>query len=518
MNRLLQFVSFALATQVVLLLNQVVLLPMQIRQWGNGETAAWYAAIALATATTFADLGLRTAGHPELLKLAEEQQEGDAEQFRQVWAWIRVCLAVVSMAVLALEVIYGVAHPAWHWQSWPLLLTVAYALETLLIIRIVYLDSLGAYRGAEASYFAFAALRLGLAVPAVLVWKCGPDALAWLFMSTSIAGLAMQSLLCRGQLSQTRGALGLFARTPERLRADALLQARYTLAEPCANWVRISLPVLVIAMIAPPVYVTTYVALRAVFGMGRTTIQQISRVGSVEYLRLSGEGRRALGAKVLASFLLLASLSGAALALGVVGDNLRLIGRWLPHVSRGVFQEIALPFALTGGLYAYQILSAVLFRTGRLAAVAHRNYAYVLYAVAFAGVALAGKSLAVYLGLLVVAEVALSSSFLAGGSAAELVGIPAKIGRQNLACSGFSMIAVAAAWVGIRTTHAAVFLGRSYGAIAESAGWVLCVFCGLIACYAAISPDNVPWTVTKRAERGARDLRGAGAKVPAPQE
>src|SRR5207248_5253452 len=163
---------------------------------------------------------------------------------------------------------------------WRVALTLAYAIETLLIIRIVYLDTLGLYRGAEASYFMFAGLRLALAVPALLVLRLEANGLAWLFLATSVFALALQGwLVCR----EVR-VLGIFAALPRRLSVRVLAVARYTLAEPCASWVRLSLPVLVIAAIAPAASVTTYVALRATFGAARATIQHLARFTSVEYL------------------------------------------------------------------------------------------------------------------------------------------------------------------------------------------------------------------------------------------
>src|SRR6185312_2721187 len=101
-NKLLQFFSVAALTQVTLALSQVVLLPIQIRIWGHVGTAAWYSAIAIASFTSVADCGLRTAGHPEILKFTTKPG-GDAqarEHFRQVWAWLRI-LVLAGALVLA---------------------------------------------------------------------------------------------------------------------------------------------------------------------------------------------------------------------------------------------------------------------------------------------------------------------------------------------------------------------------------------------------------------------------------
>jgi hypothetical protein len=305
MKKFAQFFSFAAMTQVILLLNQVVLLPMQIRLWGNAETALWYAAIALATVTTVADCGLRTAGHVALLRLVRTNEPEARAEFRQVWAWIRLLVVLVTATLLVADLTYGALHGMGKWQRAWVLLTLAYALETLLTIRIVYLDSLGEYSRAESSYFLFAAIRLAVAAPALLLFRVDPLKLCWLFLGTSVLGLVLQGWLC----NIPRG-LRIFARFPHRLSFATVSVVRYTIAEPCANWVRLSLPVLVIALIAPDTAVTAYVALRAIYGAARTTIQQVARVASVEVLRLLGQRRKAPAHSLQSLFLLLAGLIG----------------------------------------------------------------------------------------------------------------------------------------------------------------------------------------------------------------
>jgi hypothetical protein len=114
------------------------------------------------------------------------------------------------------------------------------------------------------------------------------------------------------------------------------------MAEPCANWVRLSLPVLVIASIAPASAVTTFVALRAIYGAARTTIQQVARVASVEVLRFRAAGQKATAESLLSLFMVLAALIGAGVAGFVAVDNLRLLSLWLKHFDLLLFQNINL--------------------------------------------------------------------------------------------------------------------------------------------------------------------------------
>src|SRR5271154_1038 len=87
-----QFISLALMTQVVLMLNQIVLLPFQIRIWGTDNTAYWYSTLALAAITTVADFGLRTAGHAEVVRYNTDKQA--KAEFQELWAWIRILVTV----------------------------------------------------------------------------------------------------------------------------------------------------------------------------------------------------------------------------------------------------------------------------------------------------------------------------------------------------------------------------------------------------------------------------------------
>jgi hypothetical protein len=212
MAQLFRFFSFAVLTQLVLLLNQVVLLPIQLRQWGVATTATWYAAIALATMTTFADLGLRTASHVELLRFVKNRDEAAGAQLQQVWGWIRVLVCALTLLLLLWSGLDSWFHANFAQTLWKDCLTLAYAIETLLIVRIVYLDSLGHYSTAESTYFTFAVLRLGLALPALLVFHAQPQFLGALYLATSILGIGLQSRFCK-----RLGILGLFDPLPRRL-------------------------------------------------------------------------------------------------------------------------------------------------------------------------------------------------------------------------------------------------------------------------------------------------------------
>jgi len=465
MAQLFRFFSFAVLTQLVLLLNQVVLLPIQLRQWGVATTATWYAVIALATMTTFADLGLRTASHVELLRFVRDRDEAAGAQLQQVWGWIRVLVCALTLLLLLWSGLDSWFHADLAQTLWKDCLTLAYAIETLLIVRIVYLDSLGHYSTAESTYFTFAVLRLGLALPALLVFHAQPQFLGALYLATSILGIGLQSRFCK-----KLGILGLFDPLPRRLSFAALSTARHTVAEPLSNWMRIGFPVLILQAIAPPLVITTFVALRAVFGASRTTIQQMARVASVEYLRLQSTRRSELANNVLAGFVQLGTFLGAAIAGLVVVDNLRVLSIWLTHSNRFVFQAVLATFAFSAPFYSYQIVVNLMFRMGRLPAVAHRQYGFILYSCLFAVAAVFLHSLNIYLILLALAELLLSASFLLGRLDAAHPD-SWKIGVRGLAGSFVGLVVLGALWSAVQQNHSGVFTAFAMEGYARSLGF-----------------------------------------------
>jgi hypothetical protein len=498
-TKLLQFFSTAALTQVVLMLSQLILLPIQIRLWGHSATAAWYSAVALAAITTVVDCGLRTAGHAELMRCTSRPaDELDArDYFRQVWAWIRILVSVVTVLLIAGDCFFTTMILGHPYPFWKAALILAYALETVLIIRIMYLDTLGFYRGAEVSYFIFAALRLALAVPALLLLRLGTDGLAWLFLLTSALALALQGrLLCRRIT-----LLSILAAPPRKLSFRILAVARHTVAEPCANWVRLSLPVLVIAAISTPAAVNTYVALRAAFGAGRTTIQQLSRVASVEYLRFRADGRSAAAESLLSIFVALAGLIGTGVAAFIVADNMRILGLWLAHFDRSLFQNVALSFALSAAFYSYQIVLGLMFRIGELAWIARRHWAYVIYSALFAALASGTKSLPLYLIALPLSETLLSISFLVTGSTARIPFGP-EPGRRGL-WTGFAGSAVVLLfWLAARQNLGNIFATFSRADSAWTALVLLCVL-GAFAFSGYLSSAGLLRTVSFRFARSS---------------
>src|ERR1700757_3821830 len=185
-------------TQVVLLLNQVVLLPIQIRIWGHIATAHWYTMLAIATIVSVSDCGLRTAGHAELIRYAQNPADEQAKtDFQHLWAWIRILICVATITLIGLDLFYNCLYTKTPYYLWRAALVAGVSFETIVYVRVMYLDSLELYRQAEAGYLLLAAARLCLAIVALTFFHSPPEILALIWCLSGLFAIAQQSRLCR---------------------------------------------------------------------------------------------------------------------------------------------------------------------------------------------------------------------------------------------------------------------------------------------------------------------------------
>jgi hypothetical protein len=401
MRKFFQFFSLTILTQGVLLLNQIVLLPIQIRIWGHASTANWYATLALATSTTVADFGLRTAGHAALIRYAHNPGDEQAEtEFRHLWAWIKILICVVTFPLIGLDLVYG-GYRLWHTA-----LIAGVALETLLCIRVMYLDSLELYREAEAGYLLLAAARLCLTVGALVLFHSSPPTFGWIWFFTGVFAVAHQSRLCR-----RIGLLRLIEPIPAGLSWRTLAIARHTMADPASTWMRNNVPVLILSAIAQPIAVTTYVALRAVFGAARQMILQLSRYASVQYVSLR-QSQTEVAKVHFTLWMLLTAFFTSVLTCIVFADNFRVASFWLVRSDAALYQVMALTFGLASPFYVYQFAQALMLRYGEVSEIARRQYLYIILLTIFAAISLLTKSVVFSLVVILVADVTISFSFM----------------------------------------------------------------------------------------------------------
>ena len=407
-KQLFQFASLAVMTQGVLLLNQVVMLPIQIRVWKTDLTAYWLSVLAIGAVATIADFGLRSAGHAPLIRWTNDPDDLEAKaEFTELWAWIRILMLGSVSALIVGDYLFDHFYLGLDYPLWRTILLIGIGLEVLLCVRVTYFDTMGFYTEAEAGYFLLVAGRLVLSVGVLIIFAAPPSVLAWIWFTTAILSLFQQSFL-----SRRAGKLRLFEPIPPKLAWRHVAMIRYTMADPSSSWVRIQFPVLVLTVIAPPIATVIYVALRAIFGAARTTILQLSRYASVEYLGLRQARRFEMAEKHLTMMMLVSAFFASAVAAFVIADNGRLASLILHKMDLPVYQMMATTFGLGNAFFAFQICMAVCRRSGEVAEVAHRQYFYIGCAALFAGIALVTKSLLVWLVLMLLDDVLLALSFM----------------------------------------------------------------------------------------------------------
>ena len=220
---------------------------------------------------------------PSFIRFARDPNDHHAKiEFQHLWDWMRILLLSTTAVLIALDFAY---HRVFQIESYPLwrpALVIGIGLETLLIVRMMYMDSLGLYTEAEGGYLLLAAGRLCLAVGGAHYFSCATGGISWIWFGAACSPSRNKAGFCR-----RIPILNLFSPISPGLSPKTLAIARHTMADPCSNWMRFNAPVLVLAAIAPAAAVTTYVALRAVFGAARATISQLSRYASVEYVLLT---------------------------------------------------------------------------------------------------------------------------------------------------------------------------------------------------------------------------------------
>ena len=405
MKTFLRFMSLTAATQLFLAVNQIVLLPLQLRVWGRDATAQWFVVVAIANLASIADLGLRNASHDHLLSSVQTGDEAAASGFRRTWALARALFIGLTTALIASQAVMAM-RSGQHQGIWIYAVTLSFALETVVIVRGIWLDTLGHFNRVEAVYLAFVASRVVLSFAALLVFHAPPEAIAWIMLACSIAATAGQGWLLRQPKS-----LNFLAPGFGDLRWRALGVVRFVATEPAANWVRLSLPVVVLAAIASPLFVATFVAMRALFGMARSVISQLARYASVGYV-LSVETDRAAAERLAIRYILTSTVVGVGVSSAIIADHGRIIGLWLNGADANTVGAIALSFAIGAAAYGYQVINVVLMRSGDVIGVAVRQYGFLAGAVIAAVVARLSASPVLYLGLLAAEELLIAGLFI----------------------------------------------------------------------------------------------------------
>ena len=450
MRKFLGFMSLTTASQICLLANQLVLLPLQLAAWGHDLTATWFVVFAVANLATVADLGMRNAGHADLLGAVADGDAAAARRFAGVWALTRLLFVGTTLVIMSAQMLSGWLDGAWP-EAWMLTLTVAIAIETLIIVRGMWADSLGHFTRVEAIYLSVLASRTLLSILALVLFAAPPPAIAWLMLASALAGLLLQAR------AVTDAPLRLLSLDPGDMGWQSLRIIPLVIVEPLSNWTRLSLPVLVLSSFGSAALVTTYVALRAIYGLARQVINQISRYGSVSYARLAGSPRATVMA-VRAIFG--ATLIAAGVSLVTILDNARLLGLWLKGAEPAMVNLVALSFGIGAAAYGYQLIAGVMMRTGQVRTVATRQYAYLACSAMIAVAAQAAGSSGLYLVLLPIPELLIAALF------APLLG--RRVMRGLIAAVAMVVVVIGAAWTAVRGDAFGLFSANQLPALAAS--------------------------------------------------
>ena len=407
MLRVVGLLSASLLTQLVLVATQFILLPVQLANWGHAATADWYAGLAVAAIASISDAGFRTLGHDALIDASRDADDVAArERFLHCWLVVRALILTVTILLIAGNFLGSLVSQALPFSIWRMLLILSFAIETLIIVRIVYMDSLGLYNRAEFTYLAVVTVRLVAGATAVVLLDGGEIALAGVYLASSVIGLTFQEWSCRGIPLLRLGA------RPATLPAPRILaEGRFTIAEPMTNWTRLNLPVLVIVTIGNDYAVTTFVALRAIFGGLRNMLVQLARAGSVEFIRLARGPEPRIASDVLRAFLVTATWIAAGFGAAVLIDDYTLTRLWLHDLDVDTYLLFAQCMAVGALFYPYQLLVNVQMRLGKVAEIARRQYLWMLIVALFVAIALITGSLTLYATLLAAAEVLIGLLF-----------------------------------------------------------------------------------------------------------
>ncbi|MFL5281027.1 MAG: hypothetical protein ACJ8AW_08500, partial [Rhodopila sp.] len=342
-----------------------ILLPLQLHVWGQDYIAKWFVLFAAASLVGGADLGLRGGGHDALLASRRGDPAARAA-FRPIWALTRGLF--VGLTTLFLLYQWHVDRASFALMS---VVTLSTVLDGLAIVRGIWCDTLGHFNRVEGVYCAASALRTALLAVALWVFAASPIVAAVIMLLTALGLLITQALVLPiPELSLRAGGFS-------ELRLGTLLLIRWLMAEPLNTWMRINLPVIILAGLAPSAIVTTYVAIRTVLGVPRQVVIQLSRFISVLYVTQRDCGSvytdRLVRQGILA-VTLIALLIGSVL----MADNGRMLRRWLHGSDLYAENAIVLSGAvITAGL-GMQLITMIMVRSGEVVEVGKRNYAYLL--------------------------------------------------------------------------------------------------------------------------------------------
>ncbi len=459
------------------MVSQLVLLPLQVRMWGPSVTAQWFVLIATANLMSVADLGLRNVGHDQLLSDVKRRNGAACSEFRQVWALTRALVLGFAAAFLTYQLLFSGKEPL---LSTTVLVSVT--MDTIVILRGIWLDTLGYFNRVEVAYLGMIASRVILSILA-LMFGGSPIMVAAIMLLTSAMGVVTQVWLVRVP------ALAFFTGGFRELNWRSLCVIRFVLSEPLVGCVRLHLPVIVLATLASPALITTFVAIRAVFGFPRQIVSQLTRYASVVYVQRFRSSREGAERVAIRAILGITAISVAA-SNALIADDGRLVRAWLGAKSTDSERLVVLALALATIPLSYQVAASILIRSGNVTGVAKRQYVYLFVSLTCAVAArLLTGSVHLYLASITLQELVIAGLFAAtlGARVRRVVVAALFIGASSpglmwgVVDADVGHVFTVVSWGGIlatlvlagSVTAVALFLLAAIDCAARGSGWVL---------------------------------------------
>jgi hypothetical protein len=265
---------------------------------------------------------------------------------------------------------------------------------------------MGQFVRVEGAFLFMVIAWLGGSIAALALFHATPLTLSLIMITISIGGSVLHCYLLRTP------DLRLFTGGFRKLRWRSLSVIPLVVADPAVTWVRVSLPVVIFAAIAPSSVVATFVALRALFGLARQIIWQVTRYASVRYIQHMDNNKR-YAELIAVRGIQACALIGVAVSSAAIVDNARMLHLWLGLTAENG-HALTLSFAVGTVSIGYMVVANIMMRTGNVAGVAKRQYIYLMTTCVFAFVArYVTSDIVVYPVLLAGQEILIGSLFVA---------------------------------------------------------------------------------------------------------
>ncbi len=362
---MLRFLSYATLSQLAIIASQLVLLPLQIHSWGHDIVALWLSTLALTGILNVSDLGLRNAGFAALAANAPP------ERFSTLWTIMRGHMALATLAVLAVVAAWLAPRAGAEGSLFLFVLALAATAEVFLGLRVTFMEAKGLIAPAEALFFAMAGSRVVIAAALIGFFNAGPLLISLVWLLSAVGAVCAQSLF--RFVRETSPAFGNWKLVDV---ATAYRDAAWSAATPLVQWAQVQAPVIALSVFAAPALVSSFVAIRALFGTMRSILQHVSRLASIKFgdwAREKGEGRAN-------ALLLLVGAFAAWIALGfglaLFAESFTITGKLFDLPRDNNVRIIAFAVTFSTILSVHSLFTLSLARFGRFALTGIANYAY----------------------------------------------------------------------------------------------------------------------------------------------